>query len=70
MQVDANIMYVTFFPKYTGEVDYLENKENDGCDSIMTLLSPANPSKKHVICHDKRGTSSTLVMASTTTLCK
>uniref|UniRef100_M8D415 SET domain-containing protein n=1 Tax=Aegilops tauschii TaxID=37682 RepID=M8D415_AEGTA len=29
--------------------------ENNGCDSTMTLLSPADPSQKLVICPDKRG---------------
>uniref|UniRef100_A0A8R7VCN5 Uncharacterized protein n=1 Tax=Triticum urartu TaxID=4572 RepID=A0A8R7VCN5_TRIUA len=32
MQVDAYIKDYTFLNKYTRELDYLENKEDDGCD--------------------------------------
>ena len=53
MQADAYIKDLTFLTEYTGDVDYLKNRENDGCDSIMTLLSPADPSKKLVIFLDK-----------------
>ncbi|EMS56932.1 Histone-lysine N-methyltransferase ATXR6 [Triticum urartu] len=55
VQADAYIKDLTFLTEYTGDVDYLKNRENDGCDSIMTLLSPADPSQKLVICPDKRG---------------
>ena len=55
MQADADIKDLTFIAEYTGDVDYWENRENDDCDSFMTLLSTADPSKKLVICPDKRG---------------
>lgn len=38
MQVDADIKDLTLFTKYTGKLDYLENNENDGYDSIMRYL--------------------------------
>ncbi|CAM0885428.1 unnamed protein product [Alopecurus aequalis] len=55
VQADADIKDLTFIAEYTGDVDYWENRENDDCDSFMTLLSTADPSKKLVICPDKRG---------------
>uniref|UniRef100_A0ACD5WJU0 Uncharacterized protein n=2 Tax=Avena sativa TaxID=4498 RepID=A0ACD5WJU0_AVESA len=55
VQADANIKDMTFIAEYTGDVDFLENRADDDCDSIMTLLSTADPSKKLVICPDKRG---------------
>ena len=50
MQLDADVKDMTFIVEYTGDVDYLENRANDYCDSIMTHLSTADPSKKLVIC--------------------
>ncbi|XP_044974228.1 probable Histone-lysine N-methyltransferase ATXR5 [Hordeum vulgare subsp. vulgare] len=55
VKADACIKDLTFLTEYTGDVDYLKNRENDGCDSIMTLLSPVDPAQKLVICPDKRG---------------
>lgn len=55
MQADVDTKDMTFLAEYTGDVDFLESRANDNCDSIMTLLSAADPSKKLVICPDKRG---------------
>lgn len=55
VQADADIKDMTFITEYAGDVDFLENRANDDCDSIMTLLSTADPSRKLVICPDKRG---------------
>ncbi|KAM0837209.1 hypothetical protein ACQ4PT_061823 [Festuca glaucescens] len=55
VQADGDIKDMTFLAEYAGDVDFLENRANDDCDSIMTLLSTADPSKKLVICPDKRG---------------
>ncbi|OEL21161.1 putative Histone-lysine N-methyltransferase ATXR5 [Dichanthelium oligosanthes] len=55
MQTDADIKDLTFIAEYTGDVDYLENRANDDCDCIMTLLLTADPSQRLVICPDKRG---------------
>ncbi|KAH7855260.1 hypothetical protein Vadar_022980 [Vaccinium darrowii] len=45
---------LTIITEYVGDVDYLENRENDDGDSMMTLISAADPSKSLVICPDKR----------------
>ncbi|KAF0893795.1 hypothetical protein E2562_029685 [Oryza meyeriana var. granulata] len=55
VQADADIKDMTFIAEYTGDVDFLENRVNDDCDSIMTLLLTEDPSKRLVICPDKRG---------------
>ncbi|KQK11697.1 hypothetical protein BRADI_2g61717v3 [Brachypodium distachyon] len=55
VQADADIKDMTFIAEYTGDVDYFENRVNDDCDSIMTLLWTTDPSKRLVICPDKRG---------------
>lgn len=55
VQADANIKDMTFIAEFAGDVDYLENRENDDCDSMMTLLLTSDPSKRLVICSDKRG---------------
>jgi hypothetical protein len=39
---------MTFPAKYMGDVDYLENWENDDCD-CMTALVTADPSKRLVV---------------------
>jgi len=54
-QVDANIKDMTFIDEFAGDVDYLENRENDDCDCLMTLLWTDDPSQRLVICPDKRG---------------
>ncbi|PKA59774.1 Histone-lysine N-methyltransferase ATXR6 [Apostasia shenzhenica] len=55
VQADEDIKDMTFITEYTGDVDYLENREHDDCDSMMTLLLATNPSHSLVICPDKRG---------------
>ncbi|CAO2195983.1 unnamed protein product [Urochloa humidicola] len=55
VQADADIKDLTFIAEYAGDVDYLENRANDDCDCIMTLLLTAVPSQRLVICPDKRG---------------
>nr|CAB3475547.1 unnamed protein product [Digitaria exilis] len=55
VQVDADIKDMTFIAEYAGDVDYLENRANDDCDCIMTLLLTTDPSQRLVICPDKRG---------------
>ncbi|XP_042431540.1 probable Histone-lysine N-methyltransferase ATXR5 isoform X2 [Zingiber officinale] len=55
MQADGLIRDMTLVAEYTGDVDYLKNREHDDCDSMMTLLLATNPSDTLVICPDKRG---------------
>jgi len=58
VQADANIKDMTLIAEFAGDVDYLEKRENDDCDSLMTLLWTADPSQRLVICPDKRGNNS------------
>ena len=44
VQVNANIKDMTFIAQFAGDVDYLENRENDDCGYLMTLLLTADPS--------------------------
>ncbi|XP_039063131.1 probable Histone-lysine N-methyltransferase ATXR5 [Hibiscus syriacus] len=55
VETDAQIKDMTFIAEYTGDVDYIRNRENDDCDSMMTLLLATNPCESLVICPDKRG---------------
>ncbi|XP_072951665.1 probable Histone-lysine N-methyltransferase ATXR5 [Typha angustifolia] len=55
VQADGYIKDMTFITEYTGDVDYLKNREHDDCDSIMTLLLATRASDSLVICPDKRG---------------
>lgn len=55
VQADEDIKDMAFISEYTGDVDYLKNREHDDCDSMMTLLLAENPSHSLVICPDKRG---------------
>ncbi|KAB5524080.1 hypothetical protein DKX38_021829 [Salix brachista] len=55
VEADRFIKDLTIISEYVGDVDYLKNRENDGGDSMMTLLHAANPSQSLVICPDKRG---------------
>lgn len=55
VEVDGPIKHMTFVTEYTGDVDYIKNRENDDCDSMMTLLLATDPSESLVICPDKRG---------------
>ncbi|XP_007039114.2 PREDICTED: histone-lysine N-methyltransferase ATXR6 [Theobroma cacao] len=55
VQADRCIKDLTIITEYVGDVDYLNNREHDDGDSMMTLLHASNPSKSLVICPDKRG---------------
>ncbi|XP_019149806.1 PREDICTED: probable Histone-lysine N-methyltransferase ATXR5 [Ipomoea nil] len=55
VEADAAIKDMTLIAEYTGDVDYIRNRQNDDCDSMMTLLLATDPSKSLVICPDKRG---------------
>ncbi|KAI8535840.1 hypothetical protein RHMOL_Rhmol10G0205900 [Rhododendron molle] len=55
VEADGPIKDMTLIAEYTGDVDYIVNRENDDCDSMMTLLLARDPSKSLVICPDKRG---------------
>ncbi|XP_024991534.1 histone-lysine N-methyltransferase ATXR6 [Cynara cardunculus var. scolymus] len=54
VEADKFIKDLTIITEYVGDVDYLERRENDDGDSIMTLLCAADSSKSLVICPDKR----------------
>ncbi|XP_075495434.1 histone-lysine N-methyltransferase ATXR6-like [Primulina tabacum] len=54
VEADRYIRDLTIITEYVGDVDYLTNRQHDGGDSIMTLLTASNPSKSLVICPDKR----------------
>ncbi|KAK1441287.1 hypothetical protein QVD17_07133 [Tagetes erecta] len=55
--VEANgaIKDMTLIAEYTGDVDYIKNREKDDSDSMMTLLLATDQDKSLVICPDKRG---------------
>ncbi|CAN1146974.1 Histone-lysine N-methyltransferase ATXR6 [Linum perenne] len=55
VEADRFIKDWTIITEYVGDVDYLENRENDDGDSMMTLLSASDPSKSLVICPYKHG---------------
>ncbi|KAK9161071.1 hypothetical protein Syun_007412 [Stephania yunnanensis] len=55
VEADRFIKDLTIITEYTGDVDYLSNREHDEGDSMMTLLSASDPSKSLVICPDKHG---------------
>ncbi|XP_022946968.1 probable Histone-lysine N-methyltransferase ATXR5 isoform X1 [Cucurbita moschata] len=55
VQADGQIKDMTFIAEYTGDVDYLTNREHDDCDSMMTLLLAKHPSRSLVICPDTHG---------------
>ncbi|KAI5676529.1 hypothetical protein M9H77_07479 [Catharanthus roseus] len=55
VEADSLIKDLTFIAEYSGDVDYLKNREHDDCDSLMTLISAKNPSNSLVVCPDKRG---------------
>jgi len=54
VQADRPIKDLTIITEYVGDVDYLQNRENDDGDSMMTLLCASKPSRSLVICPDKR----------------
>ncbi|KAF8379752.1 hypothetical protein HHK36_029201 [Tetracentron sinense] len=55
VEADRFIKDLTIITEYTGDVDYLKNREHDDGDSMMTLISAADHSQSLVICPDKRG---------------
>ncbi|KAG9131669.1 hypothetical protein Leryth_009419 [Lithospermum erythrorhizon] len=55
VEADEPIKDLTFIAEYTGDVDFLKNREHDDCDSMMTLLLATDPAKSLVVCPDKRG---------------
>ncbi|KAF9609137.1 hypothetical protein IFM89_013391 [Coptis chinensis] len=55
VEADSQIKDMTLITEYTGDVDYIKNREHDDCDSMMTLLSATNPCQSLVICPDKHG---------------
>ncbi|KAK3006031.1 hypothetical protein RJ639_016310 [Escallonia herrerae] len=55
VEADGPIKDMTFITEYTGDVDYIMNREHDDCDSMMTLLLATEPSNSLVICPDRRG---------------
>ncbi|KAJ0629402.1 putative [histone H3]-lysine(4) N-trimethyltransferase chromatin remodeling SET family [Helianthus annuus] len=55
IQADGPIKDMTLIAEYTGEVDYIKNREQDESNSMMTLLLATNPDESLVICADRRG---------------
>ncbi|CAK8567898.1 unnamed protein product [Lathyrus sativus] len=55
VEADGPIKDMTFIAEYTGDVDFIKNREADDCDSMMTLLLSGNPATSLVACADKRG---------------
>ncbi|RDX58297.1 putative Histone-lysine N-methyltransferase ATXR5, partial [Mucuna pruriens] len=55
VEADDPIKDMTIIAEYTGDVDYLDNRQRDDCDSMMTLLLAAESCDSLVICADKRG---------------
>ncbi|XP_027339201.1 probable Histone-lysine N-methyltransferase ATXR5 isoform X1 [Abrus precatorius] len=55
VEADGPIKDMTIIAEYTGDVDYIKNRERDDCDSMMTLLLASDPCEGLVICADKRG---------------
>lgn len=55
VEADDLIKDMTIIAEYTGDVDYLDKRERDDCDSMMTLLIGPKSSQSLVICADKRG---------------
>ncbi|KAF5731307.1 PHD finger family protein [Tripterygium wilfordii] len=55
VEADRFIKDLTIITEYVGDVDYLRNREHDyDGDSMMTLLTAANPLQSLVICPEKR----------------
>ncbi|KAH9724236.1 Histone-lysine N-methyltransferase ATXR6 [Citrus sinensis] len=55
VQADRFIKDLTIITEYVGDVDYLNNRENDDGDSTMTLLHASNPAQSLVVCPYKHG---------------
>ncbi|KAF5732451.1 Lysine-specific demethylase 5C [Tripterygium wilfordii] len=54
-EADRFIKDLTIITEYIGDVDFLRNRKDDyNGDSMMTLLTAANPSQSLVICPEKR----------------
>ncbi|GAB2223507.1 hypothetical protein Droror1_Dr00017648 [Drosera rotundifolia] len=53
VEADRLIKDWTIVTEYVGDVDYLDNRESDDGDSMMTLLYATNPLQSLVICPDK-----------------
>ncbi|PHU00396.1 Histone-lysine N-methyltransferase ATXR5 [Capsicum chinense] len=61
VEADGPIKDLTIIAEYTGDVDYIRNRQQDDCDSMMTLLLATDPSRSLVICPDKHGNISRFV---------
>ncbi|XP_068650709.1 histone-lysine N-methyltransferase ATXR6 [Aristolochia californica] len=55
VHADRFMKDLTIITEYTGDVDYLKNREEDDGDSMMTLISASHPSNSLVVSPDKRG---------------
>ncbi|KAL6523079.1 putative Histone-lysine N-methyltransferase atxr5 [Orobanche hederae] len=55
VEADGSIKDMTLIAEYTGDVDYMKNREQDDCDSLMTLLLATDERKSLLVCPDKRG---------------
>ncbi|KAH6833351.1 TRITHORAX-RELATED PROTEIN 5 [Perilla frutescens var. hirtella] len=55
VEADGPIKDMTIVAEYAGDMDFIKNREKDDCDSMMTLLLAADPSKSLVVCADKLG---------------
>ncbi|CAI0452529.1 unnamed protein product [Linum tenue] len=55
VEADRFIKDLTIVTEYVGDVDYLEKREDDDGDSMMTLLSADDPAKSLVVCPYKHG---------------
>ncbi|KAK4366901.1 hypothetical protein RND71_014781 [Anisodus tanguticus] len=55
VEADGPIKDLTIIAEYTGDVDYIRNRQEDDCDSMMTLILARDPLRSLVICPDKRG---------------
>jgi len=55
VEADEPIEALTIIAEYVGDVDYLKNREDDeGNNSMMTLLYASDRSQSLIICPDKR----------------
>ncbi|EYU30402.1 hypothetical protein MIMGU_mgv11b021588mg [Erythranthe guttata] len=55
VEADGPIKHKTLIAEYAGDVDYIRNREEDDCDSRMTLISSADPTKSLVAFADRLG---------------
>lgn len=54
VEADKFIKDLTIITEYTGDVDYLRNREDDEGDSMMTLITATIRSQSLVICPDQK----------------